>query len=362
MTATTVKTILALASAQLAISVDGKTQADVMNETKAAGHPIAAKTLSQLMRGKATELDGWTLSKQEVADEQTTVEHLETVANAEGAKTEAVIANPAADNSAQANADAASNPAPEGNADAGTAATDNAEPPAQQTPVAQATSTATGAKGTGRAKKPSLWERIVAAGANPAANNAEKYKDLTPEQKALAEAEEAKNPTNGGKISYRGTDWSKVLPKEPQPVKKDSKVHKFLELLTRPEGVTKEECCKEMGWTAGGFAGMIHWEPKAKGYVLDTEKKDGKIHYRLKKHIEAGGGYVKPGEVVVAEPKPAPAPKAPKAPKAAATDGTTSAPAPAGKVRVPKDGMNQAAQPGAMGGVTVTRRVANKKS
>lgn len=179
---------------------------------------------------------------------------------------------------------------------------------------------------------------------------------LTPEQQALADKVEAEMPTRDNqKPSLRGTDWKGVLPESPIPVKRNSKVHQLLVALCRPEGVTKKQLMDEFGWSAGGLSGVLHWEPKAKGYMLRSEKKDGEQRYHLCYHLSYKGGAeptrVQPEEILIHEggsaapktdlaakikelkkargiPVPEAAPKAPKEPKvkAAAAENADKAP------------------------------------
>jgi hypothetical protein len=317
------------------INVEGKSQSAILNEIKAAGLMLSAKNLSKLLKGEVAEAGDF-----------------------KGLKSKAHVAaetSPADKLIEQGNAIVAGNSAPTtAPTDAAPANTEVAPPTATQTPVAAAaaqTAAPAAAKAV-RAKGPSLWERIQAAKAHPAVTAQE---NLTEEQKALIAKTEAEQGTVA-KVSYKGTNWDApgVLPQAPVAVLRDSKLHKLFEFLTKEGGVTKEQCCAEFGWSAGGFAGIIHWEPKAKGYQLLTEKKDGKIHYSLG-YKNSNGKKVEPGSVVVRD-KVVAAPKAPKAPKAPAAVKTP-------KVRVPADGMAQAGA--AMNGgnaAQVTTRVAAKKS
>lgn len=130
--------------------------------------------------------------------------------------------------------------------------------------------------------------------------------ELTAEQKALADKVEAELPTKDAeKKTLRGTDWSKVLPTEPQPVKRDSMMHRLFVFLCTPGGVTKDAILKEFTWSPGGLSGILHWEPKAKGYFLKSEKKDGVVHYSLCFHTAFKGGAeptpVQPEEVLIRE-------------------------------------------------------------
>jgi hypothetical protein len=152
-------------------------------------------------------------------------------------------------------------------------------------------------------------------------------------------------------------DWGDLIAKTPQPVLAGSVIGRLFEMLSRPEGATKVEMMAEFNWSEGGFGGIIHWEPKARGYALRSAKIDGVLHYHL---AFTNGVDVTPSEILYREKKVAAVavPKAPKAPKVAATEaGETGTAANVTKrVRVPKDAMESVP---AMGNVTM-RRAATK--
>lgn len=207
---------------------------------------------------------------------------------------------------------------------------------------------------------------------------------LTAEQQALAAQVEAEMPTRDSeKATLRGTNWKGVLPESPIAVKRDSKVHQLLNALCRPAGVTKKQLMDEFGWTSGGLSGILHWEPKAKGYLLVSEKKDGELRYHLCFHLSYKGGSeptrVQAEEVLIHEggaaapksdlaakikdlkkargiPVPEAAPKAPKATTEGAEPKVTAAAA-ADASKAPKVTKEQRAQvPAAAANVTSRRR------
>lgn len=302
--------ILKHTSADFQVEVEGKTQATILAEIKAAGHTLGAKSLAVLMKGEKETAGDFTMTKGKPTP----------------ATTEAPSGKEAADaaKAAKANPDAA----------------------------------------------------FLAKGEAMSLKKA--GKTLTPEQAKLAAEVEKEIPTReSDKNTLRGkVDWSKILPQTPVPVLKDSMIHRLLVRLCDPKGASKEQLMKEFGWSAGGFGGVIHWEPKAKGYLLQTEKRDGVLYYHL---AQIGTGLrVKAADVLIRDkgtPAPdndlaakiraakeaagiaVPAPKAPKAPKA------ESAPAPAAsdtnRVRVPKEAL--AAVP-PMAGASVTKRTSTKKA
>lgn len=208
---------------------------------------------------------------------------------------------------------------------------------------------------------------------------------LTPEQAELAKQVEADMPTRDAeKKTLRGTDWSKVLPQEPQPVKDQSMLHRLFVFLCTPGGVTKAQILSEFTWSAGGLSGILHWEPKAKGYFLKSEKKDGVIHYSLCFHASFKGGAeptpVQPEEILVRTgnatnsglaakikdlkkaagiPVQEAAPRAPKEPKPAAPKVEAAAAADASKA--PKVSKEQRSQVPASAG-NITKRVSAKKA
>jgi hypothetical protein len=203
---------------------------------------------------------------------------------------------------------------------------------------------------------------------------------LTPEQAALAGKVEAEMPTRDAvKPTLRGTDWSKVLPTEPQPVKKESMLHRLFVFLCTPGGVTKDQILKEFTWSAGGLSGILHWEPKAKGYFLKSEKRDGKLYYSLCYHTAFKGGAeptpVQPEEILIRDgaavdngvrakireimkqkgiPVKEAAPKAPKEPKAPKVEAAAAADA----SKAPKTPKSQ--MPASAG--NITKRTSNKKA
>ncbi len=299
----------------LEINVEGKTNSAIIAEIKKAGFTLGAKSLAAMLKGDVEAAGDFTTVKPEVKAE------------------EPAVAAAAAD----------------------TTSGDEVEQLAA--PVAPVTKEV-------RAKKPTLRERVLAAGAlAPLAPNLDALEKLDPTAREIAEkelAEQREAALKADKFSFRGTDWSKVLPQSPVAVKEGTKIHGLLVYLTTPGGVTKDEIMTKFGWSAGGLAGILHWEPKAKGYALISEKGgDDKLRYSLA-FIGSGGRRVKPEEVLV---KAAAAPKAPKAPKAAAPEGTPEDAPAVKKVRVPKNGMDAVGVlMAALGGSSVTKRVAAKKS
>lgn len=139
-------------------------------------------------------------------------------------------------------------------------------------------------------------------------------------------------------------DFSHLIAKEPQPVLRDSVIARLFERLCQPEGASKKELMEEFSWSEGGFGGIIHWEPKARGYQLGAEKVDGVLRYRLQ-FVNSGGRNVLPSELLYRDKKVAAvaAPKAPKAVKEVAEP----------KARIPKADV-AGANP--MMGASVTRR------
>lgn len=190
-------------------------------------------------------------------------------------------------------------------------------------------------------------------------------KELTPEQAKLAADAEAEHgsdtklrpgeridPTTG-KPTFRGADWKSILPQEPKPVKEGSMLHKlFVRLATKP--ATKQELMEEFGWSSGGLSGILHWEPKAKGYFLHSEKVDGVLKYSLRM---IGGHPVTTVLTKAApEPKAAKAPKAPKEPKAPKVEAAAAANA----SKAPKTPKSVSAVPPSAG--NITKRVSKKKA
>lgn len=277
------------------VDVEGKSQAAILAEIKDAGYTLGSKSLSAMLSGE----------KDQAGDFKMTKENAETAA-ADQAK--AAKAKKSAEKSTPTQPEAT-------------------DPKAEPWPF----------------KGQSLADRVAGL------KNTE-TKNLTPEQAALAKQVEGQIPTKE-KVSYRGTDWSKVLPQSPVAVRKDSVIHRLFTRLCDQNGASKEELMKEFGWSAGGFGGIIHWEPKAKGYFLGTEKKDGVVRYHLQ-FIGSSGKKVKPEEILVAEKKVAP----PKEPKAAKQPAAPKEPKPA-KVKVSKE---QMATVPPMGGASVTTRTSKK--
>lgn len=293
------------------VELGSKTQAEILAEMEALGAKIGATSLRELLKGKKDEVGGWKMVE--------------------------VAAAP----SAEVKTDEVQEPAN----------------PAFNFP-----------KGADMQKTEPTTPVNIAQMQQDAKNSAPKQ--LTPEQIALAAAAENAHPTNGGKDlkkvgdhvatidpttgkqTFRGTDWSKVLPQAPQPVKDGSMLHRLLVRLCDPKGATKQELMTEFGWSAGGLSGILHWEPKSKGYFLHSEKKDGELRYFLQE-IGTGRRYGAE-EILVKAPAAPKAPKEPKAPKvqaAAAADASKP-------VKVSKE---QKAQVPNLGAANVTKRVAVKK-
>lgn len=278
---------------------------DMLAALEAAGSKIGATTLRELISGKKESAGGWSLMKPEAGN-----------AADDGAVKELV----AADQGAQTD-----------------------QTPSQPLNIAQM--------------------QQEAKNAAP--------KQLTPEQLALAANVENAMPSADsklakvagtdftgkidpatGKQTFRGTDWTKVLPQSPVPIKQDSMLHRLFVRLCDPAGVTKKQMLDEFSWSAGGLSGILHWEPKAKGYFLASEKKEGALYYYLAE-IGTGRRY-SPEEILI---KAAPAPKAPKEPKAPKVQAAAAADA----TKAPKVSKEQRAQVPNLGAANVTKRVANKK-
>lgn len=287
------------------IHTDGKSQSGILKELKDKNLKISAGKLSLMLKGELAEHEGL-----------------------KAYKTQPHIGTNKVEQAADAGAQSGSTE---------TAAAPAAAPAPVAAPAAPA------APKVARVRKPSLYEISMSKGAHPDANKPV----LTDAQKALVAEVEATTGESAvpKKISMKGTDWKQVLPLEPQPVKKDSIKHRLFVMLCTPGGVTKEQMMAEFGWSSGGFGGVIHWDPKAFGYLLLTEKREGKLFYSLGYHGQPGR-LVQPEEVPLKEAKAAAAPKAPKEPKAP-------------KVSVPK-----AAAPaeGDTGGARITSRRATKKA
>jgi len=311
--------ILKHSSADFQLEVEGKSQAAILAEIKAAGHTLGAASLRALMNGEKETAGDFTMTKGKPVQF------------------------------------------------------------APENPVSTAAPTGKEAAAAAKAAKANPDAAFLHAGEAAALKKA--GKTLTPEQAKLAAEVEAAIPTKEtgeAKKTLRGLDWSKILPQEPVPVLKDSMMHRLFVRLAQPNGATKTELMQEFNWSAGGLGGVIHWEPKAHGYVLQTEKRDGMLHYHLAQ-IGTGIRY-KPEQVLIREkgtpnpnrdlaakiraakeaagilaPKP---PKEPKAPKAEATPAVTEAAKPA-RVKVSKSDL--AGVP-PMAGVSMTKRTATKKA
>ena len=151
---------------------------------------------------------------------------------------------------------------------------------------------------------------VVTADVKPKAKG---KKQLTPEQAELAKNVEKAIPTKEPKPVRVLKDFSHLLATEPQPLLRNSVMAQLFEDLCKPQGATKDELMARFGWSAGGFGGIIHWEPKKRGYVLFSQKVDGKLHYHL--HFKDANRKVLPTELIYRDKKPAPAPKEPKVAK-----------------------------------------------
>jgi hypothetical protein len=188
-------------------------------------------------------------------------------------------------------------------------------------------------------------------------------KKLTPEQAELAKTVEKEIPTKELKPSRVLKDFSHLLATEPQPLLRNSVMAQLFEDLCAPNGATKEDLMAKFGWSAGGFGGIIHWEPKKRGYALFSQKVDGKLHYHL--HFKGTSQKVLPTELIYRDKKPAPAPKAPKEAKPAAEPKAAKPPkeakpvaeTKAPKVKVTKEQMSNVPD---MGGARVTSRKSTK--
>lgn len=301
------------------VEIDGKTNAQIIEEIKAAGFVLGSKSLAALLSGEKTTAGDF---------EMIEVKFDPKVAKA--AKTAA--------------------------ADAAKAAKAAAETKPEIAPAAPAPAAAP-KKSAGK-------------------------KELTPEQAKLAGDVEKEIPTRETtppveKPARVLNDVSHLLPAPGtySPLLKDSVMARMFEMLVRPEGATKTELMTEFGWSAGGLAGIIHWEPKKKGYHLGSEKKDGVIHYDLRFNANdparPNGNIqrVTAEDLTYREKKPAPvvksaeekaAEKATKdaakvAAKAAADAAKPVKEAAPAKVKVPKDA------PVASAG-NITKRVSAKKA
>lgn len=262
-------------------------------------------------------------------------------------------------------------------------------------PVVEAPAPAAGKSAAEKAKaaKDKLTKEQKDAGAAwglegqaPAAPVKGKGKTLTPEQAKLAGDVEKEIPTReatGEPKAARkpGVDWTKVLPQEPVAVREGSMLHRLFVRLCDPAGATKKQLMDEFNWSAGGLGGILHWEPKAKGYFLQSLKENGELRYHLAQ-IGTGIRY-NPADVKVAKageplakndlaakikaarieagiiqpdaPKPeGAAPAAPEAPKQEAAPTEPAAP----KVKVTKEQRGEAAP---MAGVNMVSKRRNPK-
>lgn len=312
-------TKLAHTSENFSVEVEGKTNAAILEEIKDAGHKLGKESLKALLDG----------SKAKAGDFEAVVE--------------AEAPAPAPTETKKPNKKAAAADA------AKAAAADDKKPEEEKKPEPEITEDKSGPK------------------------------VLTPEQAKLAAEVEKEIPTrepakNVEKAPRVLKDFSHLLPKpgEYGELLRGTTMSKLFEGLCRDEGMTKAEMMTEFGWSAGGLAGIIHWEPKKKGYTLGSVKKEGVIHYHLMWHAAdpaRPNGHlqkVKLDELKYREKKVAPPPKtqeekdkekaakqaqkdAEKAAKAA--DKAAGAPAPAPK----------APDAPAAGGGNVTKRVSAKK-
>ena len=153
-------------------------------------------------------------------------------------------------------------------------------------------------------------------------------------------------------------DFDHLIAKAPTPQKRGGKIALLLERLCAPTGATKAELMAEFNWSDGGFGGLIHWEPKARGYTLVSEKVDGIIHYHL--HYRADyaanpSGKVKPEELMFKPETPVPATKVAKvakentpAVKAKEAEPDVSAAKITKRVRIPKADLASAPANGAV--------------
>jgi hypothetical protein len=241
--------VIAHKTADFNLSTEGLSQAKIVEAIKAAGFTLGQKSLAALMNGSKTEAGDFVV-KSEAAP---TPKGAAAKAKAAKAKTEA--------------------PADE-------VKTDDVKMEGKMTKEQEAAASAWGNK--------------------PAAGAKGKGKTLTPEQAKLAADVEKALPTQDKRAVVRGTDWTVVLPQTPVEVKTDSKIHKLLVRLCDPNGATKKELMDEFGWSAGGLAGVIHWEPKAKGYFLNKMKRDdGAMAYYVSE-IGTGRRYT-PEEILTTD-------------------------------------------------------------
>lgn len=313
---------LAHTSEVFMVEIEGKTNAQIIEEIKAAGYVLGSKSLAALLSGEKTTAGDFEMIEVKF------------------------------------------------------------DPKAAKAAKAAAADAAKAAKAAAAENKPAE----VAAPAAPAAPAPKKSagkKELTPEQAKLAGEVEKEIPTREAAAPVEKAprvlnDVSHLLPAPGtySPLLKGSVMARMFEMLVRPEGATKAELMAEFGWSAGGLAGIIHWEPKKKGYHLGSEKKDGVIHYDLRFNAAdpaRPNGHIQrvtAEELTYREKKPAPVVKsaedkaAEKAAKDAAKATTKAAadaakPAKEVKVKVTKE---QKAQVPPMGAANITKRVSAKKA
>lgn len=147
-------------------------------------------------------------------------------------------------------------------------------------------------------------------------------------------------------------DVSHLLKNEPTAVLRGSVQGRLFEMLCRENGANKEQLMTEFGWSAGGMAGVIHWDIKQKGYALHSEKLDGVLTYFLHFHDRDGGGRVRPEQILYREKKVVPV-KEPKVAKVAAPVAEVT-PVVVKKVKVSKADLANVPSPSAQ---VTTRRV-----
>lgn len=261
--------VIAHKTADFNLNTEGMTQLDVQTAIKAAGYALGQKSIAALMNGSKTEAGDFMV------------------------KTEAPKADvkKAAADAAKAAADAAK---------AAKAKTDEKKPAADAGAEAPKTDKPAKAKGGDKAAQEAAMKAWGGdAGAAPESKG--KGKTLTPEQKKLASDVEKAIPTKEkGAPAQRGTDWSTILPQSPVAVKAGSKGHQLFLALCEPEGATKKELMEKFNWTAGTLGGLIHWEPKAKGYFLNKIKRaNGEMAYCLTE-IGTGNRY-KPEDIITTD-------------------------------------------------------------
>ena len=89
----------------------------------------------------------------------------------------------------------------------------------------------------------------------------------------------------------------------PDSVLRGTKNEILFSLMTRPDGVTKEDIMKECDWNQSCFAAILYTVPKSKGYAVVTEK-DPATHvlsYHL--YFDNGAGKVLPEQLQIRERK-----------------------------------------------------------